>query len=62
MQPSLARTFVRALAIVVVLLAVGLFAAAMLAGGDISMIFLGLVLAGASMALFEQGYVRKDDR
>jgi hypothetical protein len=58
MRATLART----LAIVAILLAFGTLALAMVEGGDVPMIVLGLVLAAASMALFQQANPERKDR
>jgi len=57
MRPTLART----LAIVAILLAIGLLSCAMALGGNIPLIYLGLVLAAASMALFRQVNPDRED-
>jgi hypothetical protein len=57
MRPTLART----LAISAILVAYGMLACAMALGGDVPMIFLGLVLAAASMALFQRAEPERED-
>jgi hypothetical protein len=51
----------RALAIVAILLAFGTLVLAMVRGGDIRMIVLGLVLAAASMELFRYANPERED-
>jgi hypothetical protein len=51
----------RTLAIVIILLAFSMLVLAMVQGGDIRMIVLGLVLAAASMELFRHGYPERED-
>jgi hypothetical protein len=57
MRPTLART----LAIVAILFAFGMLSCAIALGGDLPMIFLGLVLAAAAMALFQQADPERED-
>jgi len=51
----------RTLAIVIILLALGTLAFAMVRGGDIPMIVLGLVLAATSMELFRHAKAERED-
>jgi len=51
----------RTLAIVTILLAFSTLALAMVQGGDIPMIVLGLVLAAASMKLFRHASPERED-
>jgi hypothetical protein len=51
----------RTLAIVAILLAFGTLVLAMVKGGDIRMIALGLVFGAASMGLFRYGNAERED-
>jgi hypothetical protein len=53
--------YARTLAIVTILLAFCTLAIAMLLGGDIPIIVLGLVLAAASMELFQHANPERED-
>jgi uncharacterized membrane protein YiaA len=55
------RTCCRTLAIVTVLLAVGVLLFALVRGGDILMIVLGLMLAATSMKLFQNAKAENND-
>jgi hypothetical protein len=52
---------IHALAMLVLLLALGTLTLAMVVGGDIAMIVFGLLLAATSMELFRLAQPRQDD-